>query len=40
MANLESGFIFGLLLGCFLYVPLFVWHMHRMHDEMQNEKQQ
>lgn len=37
MANLESGFFFGVVLGCLIYVPVFVWHMHHMHDELRKD---
>lgn len=37
MLNFESGFYLGLLLGCFLYVPFFVWHAHRIHAEITKE---
>lgn len=38
MIGFESGFYIGLLLGCFLYIPLFVVHAHRLKAAMEKER--
>jgi hypothetical protein len=33
----ESGFYAGLIIGCVLYVPLFVWHAERLKAAIERE---
>lgn len=32
--QLQGGFLFGLIFGCMLYIPLFIWHAHRIKRDI------